>query len=95
MDPDGVDKDAVKALLMPTGTGGNEGNAMTQEIKWASKFHRTRGVHVTPTVFVNGIEAGVVSSSWTEEDWNKFFPKRERISFAMNRGDSCLLEQEL
>jgi protein-disulfide isomerase len=70
--PDGVDKEAVKALLMPTWKGGNEGNAMTQDIKWACQFHRTRGVHVTPTVFVNGLEASVVSSSWTEEDWKKF-----------------------
>eukprot|EP00980_Cylindrotheca_fusiformis_P004378 scaffold925_cov129-Cylindrotheca_fusiformis.AAC.31 len=70
--PDGVDQNSVKALLVPTGKGGNEGNAMTQEVKWACKFHRTRGVHVTPTVFVNGVEAGVISSSWTEDDWKKF-----------------------
>ena len=27
---------------------------------------------VTPTVFVNGLEAGVVSSGWTPEQWLKF-----------------------
>ncbi len=29
---------------------------VTQHLKWATKFHRVRGVHVTPTVFVNGLE---------------------------------------
>lgn len=79
--PDGVDKAAVKALLMPTGTGGNEGNAMTQEIKWVCKYHRTRGVHVTPTVFVNGLEAGVVSSSWSGDDWKKFLAEKGKDFF--------------
>lgn len=79
--PDGVDKAAIKALLMPSGTGGNEGNAITQEIKWACKYHRTRGVHVTPTVFVNGLEAGVVSSSWSADDWSKFLAAKGQDYF--------------
>ena len=29
-------------------------------------------VHVTPTVFVNGLEAGVVSSGWSAAEWQKF-----------------------
>ena len=33
---------------------------VTQHLKWAVKFHRVRGVHVTPTVFVNGLEVRVV-----------------------------------
>ena len=74
--PTEVDKNAVKALLMPTGAGGNEGNKMTQEIKWACKFHRARGVHVTPTVFVNGLEAGAVSSGWSEDQWKKFLAEK-------------------
>ena len=28
-----------------------------------------RAVHVTPTVFVNGIEAPDISSGWTAEEW--------------------------
>lgn len=50
----------------------NGNNEMTQHIKWACKFHRSRGVHVTPTVHVNGIEAGIVSSGWTSEQWIAF-----------------------
>ena len=29
-------------------------------------------VHVTPTVFVNGLEAGVVGSGWTGAEWKQF-----------------------
>ena len=36
-------------------------------MKWIIKHHRTRGVHVTPTCFVNGLEAGIVSSGWSAE----------------------------
>lgn len=61
----------VSKLLELTGPG-NAGNAMTQHIKWAAKYHRARGVHVTPTVHVNGLEAGIVSSGWTGEQWLKF-----------------------
>ena len=70
--PKGVSNDAVRKLLEMGEGGGNAGNEMTKHIKFACKFHRTRGVHVTPTVFVNGVEAGVVSSGWSEEDWKKF-----------------------
>eukprot|EP00435_Cladocopium_sp_Y103_P032240 s1318_g8.t1 len=51
---------------------GNAGNAVTQHLKWAIKFHRVRGVHVTPTVFVNGLEAGIVSSDWSADEWAAF-----------------------
>jgi hypothetical protein len=36
------------------------------------KFHRKRGVHVTPTVFFNGIEQTQISSSWDESQWKEF-----------------------
>lgn len=66
----------------------NYGSRMTKELKAVTKFHRKRGVHVTPTVFVNGIEGKVffvasllfvmlflateVSSSWTVGQWQEF-----------------------
>jgi len=53
---------SLNSLLKMSADGGNAGNAMTQHIKWACKYHRGRGVHVTPTVHVNGLEAGIVSS---------------------------------
>eukprot|EP00913_Durusdinium_trenchii_P022632 g21255.t1 len=52
----GFDDKKIMARLHLTGLG-NAGNAVTQHLKWATRFHRLRGVHVTPTVFVNGLEA--------------------------------------
>ncbi|CAE8646844.1 unnamed protein product [Polarella glacialis] len=51
---------------------GNAGSAVTQRFKWATKLHRSRGVHVTPTVHLNGLEAGVVGSGWSPEEWQSF-----------------------
>ena len=68
--PASVDAAAVAAKLTLKEGGG--GTHMTQAIKWACKYHRGRGVHVTPTVHVNGLEAGVISSGWTAEQWLKF-----------------------
>jgi len=50
---------------------GNSGNQATQLVKWAVKYHRVRSVHVTPTVFVNGLEKGDISSGWTVEQWKE------------------------
>ncbi len=49
----------------------NTGNELTQAVKWLVKYHRSYGVHVTPTVFLNNIEAGQVSSSWTLPEWTE------------------------
>ena len=42
---------------------------VTKLFKFAVKHHRTRGVHVTPTVFMNSIEAPDVSSGWSTGQW--------------------------
>jgi protein-disulfide isomerase len=47
----------------------NSGNAMTGQLKLHIKYARRLGVHVSPTVFVNGIEAAHVSSGWTPQQW--------------------------
>ncbi|CAM9170026.1 unnamed protein product, partial [Phaeothamnion confervicola] len=51
---------------------GDKGTHLTQDVKWICRHHRERGVHVTPTVFVNGIEATEISSSWTIDEWQDF-----------------------
>lgn len=62
---------ALLSRLELTGPG-NAGNSATQRLKWATKLHRTRGVHVTPTVYVNSLEAGIVGSGWTDKEWFNF-----------------------
>ncbi|MEK9722523.1 MAG: hypothetical protein VW405_03420, partial [Rhodospirillaceae bacterium] len=66
----GIDPAAIRAKLSLDGVTGNQGlGDVTQSLKWAVKYHRTRGVHVTPTVFVNGTEAPDVSSGWSADEW--------------------------
>ncbi|KAJ1621154.1 hypothetical protein T492DRAFT_601756 [Pavlovales sp. CCMP2436] len=58
------------AELLPLLTHGDPSNWPTaQMLKWQVRQHRTRGVHVTPTCFVYGIEATQISSSWTVKQW--------------------------
>jgi hypothetical protein len=47
----------------------NSGNLCTQDIKWLVKYGRSCGVHVTPTCFLNNIEAGQISSGWELSEW--------------------------
>jgi hypothetical protein len=68
---DGERKAALLAFLGLKGEG-NSGSKATQLVKWAVKYHRlARSVHVTPTVFLNGLEAGDVGSGWTVEQWTE------------------------
>lgn len=50
----------------------NPGSYVTPEFKACVRYHRVRSVHVTPTVFVNGIEATAISSGWTVDQWVEF-----------------------
>lgn len=66
----GYDISSLSALLSLKGVKGNDGlGNVTQYLKWAVKYHRMRGVHVTPTVFINGIEVPDVSSEWSYKEW--------------------------
>ena len=66
----GYDSAAIRAKLNLDEVVGNNGlGEVTQNLKWAVKYHRGRGVHVTPTVFINGLEAYDISSGWTSRDW--------------------------
>jgi protein-disulfide isomerase len=69
----------VAGLAIPEGSG-NSGNMCNKKLKQVIKFHRLRGVHVTPTVFVNGIEDGQIGSSWSEAQWVEKL--EELVSFA-------------
>ena len=70
----GVDAEAVAAKLARKVVEGshNTGNDVTQALKFYTKFHRTRGMHVTPTVMVNGVVEDSISSGWTVEQWTGY-----------------------
>lgn len=66
----GYDAAAIADKLSLETVQGNGGlGDVTQQLKWAVKYHRNRGVHTTPTVFINDTEAGDVSSGWLLDDW--------------------------
>ncbi|CAF0849571.1 unnamed protein product [Didymodactylos carnosus] len=54
---------------------GNSGNSFVDDLKYHIKYARKHAVHVSPTVFVNGLEEPSISSSWTNEQWKEFLTK--------------------
>ncbi|KAF3482045.1 uncharacterized protein GIQ15_04804 [Arthroderma uncinatum] len=76
----GVDEGAMMGLLRVGDKPGekgelNIGNGVTADIKIMTRANRTIGVHVTPTVFFNGIEEKSISSSFTKEQWLEWVEK--------------------
>ena len=67
---DNFDEDAVMAeLTIPQSGSANAGNGVTDLMKFAAKYHRVRGIHTTPTVLLNDVEAPDVESKWTAKQW--------------------------
>ncbi|KAJ5166543.1 uncharacterized protein N7482_005324 [Penicillium canariense] len=76
----GVDEQKVLALLLIPETSDssgqlNVGNQVTNDIKWMIKADRVIGVHVSPTVFFNGVEERGISSSFTAAQWGEWLAK--------------------
>ncbi|KAL4927940.1 DsbA family protein [Aspergillus undulatus] len=53
----------------------NTGNKVTNDIKLMIKASRVIGVHVSPTVFFDGIEESGISSSFTAAQWEQWLTK--------------------
>lgn len=67
----GVSVDAMlEKLAVDTSSGEakNGGNAVAKDLKYFTKLHRQNGVHVTPTVAVNGVIVGSIESSTSAHD---------------------------
>jgi len=76
----GVDEKKVLDLLTISETPGddgqlNAGNQVTNDIKWMVKADRVVGVHVSPTIFFNGVEERGISSSFTAAQWEEWLAK--------------------
>ncbi|KAL8286210.1 hypothetical protein RQP46_004698 [Phenoliferia psychrophenolica] len=54
----------------------NGGTPVTSDLKLAIKYGRQNGVHVTPTVALDGLIDGSISSSFTEDDWKKYLVEK-------------------
>ncbi|KAL4798135.1 hypothetical protein BDV19DRAFT_27031 [Aspergillus venezuelensis] len=73
----GVNKsDILQLLKIADKTNGQErmniGNRVTNDIKLMVKADRLIGVHVSPTVYFNGIEVPGISSSFTAAQWEQW-----------------------
>ncbi|OKL56713.1 hypothetical protein UA08_07848 [Talaromyces atroroseus] len=71
----GIDEKKVFDLLFISSEGGerlNRGNGVTNDLKLIIKANRVVGVHVSPTVFFNGIEEKSISSSFTAAQWEEW-----------------------
>lgn len=53
----------------------NSGNGVTADVKTVTKMARRIGAHVTPTVFLDGVEVGEISSGWSKEQWQAWLQK--------------------
>ncbi|KAL3455542.1 thioredoxin-like protein [Aspergillus heterothallicus] len=76
----GVNKDEMLNLLTVADNPGvegqlNAGNQVTSDIKLIVKAGRVVGVHVSPTVYFNGIEETGISSSFTATQWEEWLVK--------------------
>jgi protein-disulfide isomerase len=56
----------------------NPGCAITQQIKDLTRYSRRVGVHVSPSVYLNGEEQTKVSSGWTMEQWEAFVKGKQK-----------------
>ncbi len=53
----------------------NTGNKVTDDLKVLVKMARLVGVHVSPTVIVDGVVDNGISSGWTKEQWGEYLAK--------------------
>ncbi|KAG5518923.1 hypothetical protein PMAC_002454 [Pneumocystis sp. 'macacae'] len=75
-----IDPDKFMDLLYIEGTrigekGYNIGNKITSDLKLLIRYSRCKSVHVSPTVFFNGVINDSISSSWTFDDFKEWYSK--------------------
>ncbi|SPO02301.1 uncharacterized protein DNG_04974 [Cephalotrichum gorgonifer] len=75
----GVDEAEVLRRLRisdkPVDGAYNAGNETTADVKTVVKMARLTGVHVSPTVILDGVVAAEVSSGWGEGEWKEWLTK--------------------
>ena len=77
----GVDEKSLFDLLVvsdkPAEDGSlNSGNKVTNDLKILVKMARLTGVHVSPTVILDGVVDNSISSSFTKEQWIEYLEQK-------------------
>ncbi|KAF1803378.1 thioredoxin-like protein [Mucor lusitanicus] len=64
--------------LISNGTGEpkNHGNQVSNDLKLCIKIGRQNGIHVSPTVLVDGIKDDSVSSGWELNQWQEYLKSK-------------------
>lgn len=75
---EGVSKEDLVALVEtskpnPDGGPNNAGSAMVKDLKYFTRYARTIGIHMTPSVVINGIYIPSIESSTSIDDIIKVF----------------------
>jgi hypothetical protein len=60
-----------------TTTNSNAGNAITNDFKYHLKLARHHGVHVSPTILIDGLPDATPQSAWTLDEWKQHLKKCE------------------
>lgn len=70
----GVDKNKFMELVAVNGTEPkNSSNKLQNDVKYFIKFGRQNGIHMSPSVCINGVLDPVIDSSFTPEQWFEKF----------------------
>lgn len=72
----GKEKLLAELVIKEGGEPTNEGNGATVDVKYFTRYQRTVGVHVTPTVTIDGIVDNSVSSGSSEDELIKVFESK-------------------
>ncbi|KAG0150550.1 hypothetical protein CROQUDRAFT_57956 [Cronartium quercuum f. sp. fusiforme G11] len=70
-----IDPARVLELVSLSGSG-NAGTKIDPTLKLAVRYHRQNGIHVTPTVTLDGIIDPSISSSYTQPEWEKYIQEK-------------------
>lgn len=70
----------LKILSTPNEGGKNGGYPATFDLKQFVKLGRQNGIHVSPTVLIDGLAAADVSSSWETSQWLEKLKETTRLS---------------
>ncbi|KAI8878638.1 hypothetical protein K501DRAFT_258245 [Backusella circina FSU 941] len=62
----------LEYILNGTGEPKNSGNKVTNDLKLCIKIGRQNGIHVSPTLLIDGIRDDSVSSGWELNQWQDY-----------------------
>ncbi|GAA5810037.1 hypothetical protein MFLAVUS_003453 [Mucor flavus] len=66
----------LELLVNGTGEAKNAGNQVTNDLKLCIRLGRQNGIHVSPTVLLDGIKDDSISSGWELDQWKEYLKSK-------------------